>query len=170
MYEEKVEIGVKLSFRILDWEEEKPYGLLLMADPSKAIVDEYLSRGVCFIAEYEGEMVGEFVLLKTRPETVEIVNIAVQEELQGQGVGKHMIKEAIEAARRLGGRTVEIGTGNSSFHQLKLYQRCGFRIIGVDRDFFVKHYEEEIIEGGIRCVDMIRLALDLETVAEENKK
>ncbi|QOS77776.1 GNAT family N-acetyltransferase [Paenibacillus sp. JNUCC31] len=161
---------MKLSFRILDWEEEKPYELLLMADPSKAIVDEYLSRGVCFIAEYEGEMVGEFVLLKTRPETVEIVNIAVQEELQGQGVGKHMIKEAIEAARRLGGRTVEIGTGNSSFHQLKLYQRCGFRIIGVDRDFFVKHYEEEIIEDGIRCVDMIRLALDLETVAEENKK
>ncbi|WP_323374343.1 GNAT family N-acetyltransferase [Paenibacillus sp. JNUCC31] len=165
-----MEIVVKLSFRILDWEEEKPYELLLMADPSKAIVDEYLSRGVCFIAEYEGEMVGEFVLLKTRPETVEIVNIAVQEELQGQGVGKHMIKEAIEAARRLGGRTVEIGTGNSSFHQLKLYQRCGFRIIGVDRDFFVKHYEEEIIEDGIRCVDMIRLALDLETVAEENKK
>ncbi|MFJ2045321.1 MULTISPECIES: GNAT family N-acetyltransferase [Paenibacillus] len=170
MYEEKVEIGVKLSFRILDWEEEKPYQLLLMADPSKAIVDEYLSRGVCFIAEYEGEMVGEFVLLKTRPETVEIVNIAVQEELQGQGVGKHMIKEAIEAARRLGGRTVEIGTGNSSFHQLKLYQRCGFRIVGVDRDFFVKHYEEEIIEDGIRCVDMIRLSLDLDTVAEENKK
>ncbi|PWW40890.1 putative GNAT family acetyltransferase [Paenibacillus pabuli] len=165
-----MEIGVKLSFRILDWEEEKPYELLLMADPSKAIVDEYLSRGVCFIAEYEGEMVGEFVLLKTRPETVEIVNIAVQEELQGQGVGKHMIKEAIEAARRLGGRTVEIGTGNSSFHQLKLYQRCGFRIVGVDRDFFVKHYEEEIIEDGIRCVDMIRLALDLDTVAEENKK
>nr|WP_256863730.1 MULTISPECIES: GNAT family N-acetyltransferase [unclassified Paenibacillus] len=170
MYEEKVEIGVKLSFRILDWEEEKPYQLLLMADPSKAIVDEYLSRGVCFIAEYEGEMVGEFVLLKTRPETVEIVNIAVQEELQGQGVGKHMIKEAIEAARRLGGRTVEIGTANSSFHQLKLYQRCGFRIVGVDRDFFVKHYEEEIIEDGIRCVDMIRLSLDLDTVAEENKK
>ncbi|NEU63444.1 GNAT family N-acetyltransferase [Paenibacillus sp. LK1] len=161
---------MKLSFRILDWEEEKPYELLLMADPSKAIVDEYLSRGVCFIAEYEGEMVGEFVLLKTRPETVEIVNIAVQEELQGQGVGKHMIKEAIEAARKLGGRTIEIGTGNSSFHQLKLYQRCGFRIIGVDRDFFVKHYEEEIIEDGIRCVDMIRLALDLDNVAEENKK
>ncbi|KQY83996.1 acetyltransferase [Paenibacillus sp. Root52] len=161
---------MKLSFRILDWEEEKPYELLLMADPSKAMVDEYLSRGVCFIAEYEGEMVGEFVLLKTRPETVEIVNIAVQEELQGQGVGRHMIKEAIEAARRLGCKTVEIGTGNSSFHQLKLYQRCGFRIVGVDRDFFVRHYEEEIIEGGIRCVDMIRLSLDLDTVPRQEEK
>ncbi|WP_145409150.1 GNAT family N-acetyltransferase [Paenibacillus xylanexedens] len=161
---------MKLSFRILDWEEEKPYELLLMADPSKAMVDEYLSRGVCFIAEYEGEMVGEFVLLKTRPETVEIVNIAVQEELQGQGVGRHMIREAIEAARRLGCKTVEIGTGNSSFHQLKLYQRCGFRIVGVDRDFFVRHYEEEIIEGGIRCVDMIRLSLDLDTIPRQDEK
>ncbi|MGF9698053.1 MULTISPECIES: GNAT family N-acetyltransferase [Paenibacillus] len=161
---------MRLTFRILDWEEEKPYDLLLMADPSKTKVDEYLSRGVCFIAEYEGEMVGEFVLLKTRPETAEIVNIAVQEELQGQGVGKHMIKEAIEAAGRLGCRTVEIGTGNSSFHQLKLYQRCGFRIVGVDRDFFVRHYEEEIVEDGIRCVDMIRLALDLDTLTKENDK
>lgn len=161
---------MNLSFRILDWDEEKPYGLLLMADPSKAIVDEYLSRGVCFIAEYEGEMVGEFVLLKTRPETAEIVNIAVQEELQGQGVGKHMIKEAMEAARRLGCSILEIGTGNSSLHQLKLYQRCGFRITGVDRDYFVRHYEEEIIENGIRCVDMIRLAIDLEAAAEEDKK
>ncbi|MFS0870210.1 GNAT family N-acetyltransferase [Paenibacillus xylanilyticus] len=161
---------MRLTFRILDWEEEKPYDLLLMADPSKTKVDEYLSRGVCFIAEYEGEMVGEFVLLKTRPETAEIVNIAVQEELQGQGVGKHMIKEAIEAAGRLGCRTVEIGTGNSSFHQLKLYQRCGFRIVGVDRDFFVRHYEEEIVEDGIRCVDMIRLALDLDTLTRENDK
>jgi ribosomal protein S18 acetylase RimI-like enzyme len=165
-----VGIGMNLSFRILDWDEEKPYELLLMADPSKTIVDEYLSRGVCFIAEYEGEMVGEFVLLKTRPETAEIVNIAVQEELQGQGVGKHMIKEAMEAARRLGCRILEIGTGNSSFHQLKLYQRCGFRITGVERDFFVRHYEEEIIEDGIRCVDMIRLAIDLNAVTDEEKK
>lgn len=160
---------MRLSFRILNWEEEKPYDLLLMADPSKAIVDEYLNRGVCFIAEYEGEMVGEFVLLKTRPETVEIVNIAVQEELQGQGVGRHMIMEAIKAARKMGGKTVEIGTGNSSLHQLKLYQRCGFRIVGVDRDFFIRHYDEEIIEDGIRCVDMIRLSMDLEQVGEEHE-
>jgi hypothetical protein len=76
----------------------------------------------------------------------------------------------MEAARRLGCRILEIGTGNSSFHQLKLYQRCGFRITGVERDFFVRHYEEEIIEDGIRCVDMIRLAIDLNAVTDEEKK
>ncbi|MNP68178.1 putative N-acetyltransferase YvbK [compost metagenome] len=80
-----------------------------------------------------------------------------------------MIKEAIKAARKMGGKTVEIGTGNSSLHQLKLYQRCGFRIVGVDRDFFIRHYDEEIIEDGIRCVDMIRLSMDLEQVGEEHE-
>ncbi|MNW16937.1 putative N-acetyltransferase YvbK [compost metagenome] len=45
--------------------------------------------------------------------------------------------------------------------QLYLYQKCGFRIVGVDVDFFVRHYEEAIEENGIPCRDMIRLAMDI---------
>ncbi|MFC0472483.1 histidine phosphatase family protein [Halalkalibacter kiskunsagensis] len=33
--------------------------------------------------------------------------------------------------------------------------------IGVDMDFFIKHYPEEIFENGIQCRDMIRLSQDL---------
>jgi hypothetical protein len=44
---------------------------------------------------------------------------------------------------------------------LALYQKCGFRIVGVDLDFFIRHYPEKIYENGIQCRDMIRLSLDL---------
>lgn len=34
----------------------------------------------------------------------------------------------------------------------------------------MRHYEEEIIEDGIRCVDMIRLSVDLNDITDEEKK
>lgn len=68
---------MRLMFWILDWEEEKFYEFLFMVDFFKVKVDEYLSCGLCFIVEYEGEMVGEFVLFKIWFEIVEIVNIVV---------------------------------------------------------------------------------------------
>lgn len=54
-----------------------------------------------------------------------------------------------------------IGTGNSSINQLALYQKCGFRVIGVERDFFINNYDEPIFENGIQCVDMIRLSIEI---------
>lgn len=36
-----------------------------------------------------------------------------------------------------------------------------FRITGIDRDFFIRHYDEEIFENGIQVIDMIRLSQDL---------
>ena len=62
--------------------------LLLLADPSTDLVQEYLGRGTCFVAEQDGEVVGVYVLLPTRPSTIELVNVAVAESHQGQGIGK----------------------------------------------------------------------------------
>ncbi|WP_410769413.1 GNAT family N-acetyltransferase [Fontibacillus sp. BL9] len=138
-----------------------PYDLLLLADPSKAIVDDYLSRGTCYTASNNHETVGVFVILRTRPDTVEIMNIAVRETDQGKGIGKKLLLNAIHLAKEMNIQAIEIGTGNSSISQLALYQKCGFRIVGVDTDFFVRHYDEEIFENGIRCRDMIRLRMDL---------
>ncbi|OZB97945.1 N-acetyltransferase [Paenibacillus sp. XY044] len=141
--------------------EAIPYDLLLLADPSKEMVDDYVARGRGYGAYTNGEVAGEYVLIDTHPKTVEIVNIAVREDLQGRGIGKMLVESAIEEARRLGAHAVEIGTANSSFLQLKLYQRCGFRIVGVDAGFFIRHYEEVLYEEGIQVQDMIRLRLDL---------
>ena len=70
---------------------------------------------------------------------------------------REMIQGYISGAVVLGAREVWIGTGNSSISQLALYQKMGFRIAGVDVDFFTRNYPEEIIENGIHCRDMIRL-------------
>jgi ribosomal protein S18 acetylase RimI-like enzyme len=142
--------------------EPPPMDLLLLADPSPKLVEQYLKRGQCYVADGEnGVPVAVYVLLPTRPDTIELVNLAVDGSYQGKGIGKQLIYHAIENAKQQGYKTLEIGTGNSSIGQLALYQKCGFRIVGVDIDFFVRHYAEEIFENGIQCRDMIRLSQDL---------
>lgn len=150
-----------MDIRILNKDENPPMDLLQLADPSRNIVEEYLKRGDCFITEYDNQVIGVYVLLPTRPETVELVNVAVAEEHQGRGIGKGLVMNAIQLAKEKGYKTIEIGTGNSSIAQLALYQKCGFRITGIDIDYFIKHYQEKIFEYGIQCRDMIRLSQDL---------
>ena len=141
--------------------EPLPMELLLLADPSEAIVRDYMKRADCYVMEQGRKIVGVYSLLPTRPGTVELVNIAVDESQQNKGFGKALIQHAIETARSQGYRTIEIGTGNSSISQLALYQKCGFRMTHIDRNFFLRHYEEPIVENGIQCVDMVRLSREL---------
>ena len=138
--------------------ETVPWDLLLLADPSREQVAAYVEKGACYRALLDGREVGAFVLLATAPGTLEIMNIAIAEDRQGRGLGKQLMAEIVALARRQGVKTLEVGTGNSSLGQLAFYQKAGFRIVGVERDFFTRHYPEPIVENGIRCRDMVRLA------------
>ena len=150
-----------LVVRKLSSDEEVPYELLLLADPSMDIINDYIYRGECYVAYINNNIVGAYVIVKTRPLTLELVNIAVNVAYQGKGIGKGLIFSAIDTARGQGAKVFEVGTGNSSMYQLAFYQKCGFRIVGIDRNFFKIHYKEIIIENGIECIDMIRLSMDL---------
>lgn len=156
-----------MQIRQLTANQKPPFELLLSADPSQKLVEDYLRRGYCFIGSLNDLVIGVYVLLPTRPDTIELVNVAVDEKHQGKGLGKQLVKHAIQIATGLGFKTIEVGTGNSSVGQLALYQKCGFRITGVDRDFFVRHYDEKIFENGIQVIDMIRLSQDLAFQARE---
>ncbi len=152
----------KFLIRRLAYSERPPMDLLVQADPDVDVVNQYISRGITYVGEIDGNVIGCYVLLKTRPMIVELVNVAVDENYQGQGYGKQLIQHAVQQARFMGYKSIEIGTGNSSIGQLALYQKCGFRIVGVDLDFFTRHYKEPIFENGIQCRDMIRLVQHIE--------
>ena len=65
------------------------------------------------------------------------------------------------SARAAECRILEVGTGNAGIGQLALYQRCGFSIESIEKDYFVRHYPEPIYENGIECRDMVRLRMEL---------
>ena len=91
---------------------------------------------------------------------MEIMNISVYEEYQNKGIGKQLIKAAIDYAIESKIKKLEIGTGNPGVGQMMLYQKCGFRIVGVELDYFRKNHTEKIIENGIECRDMIRMEME----------
>ena len=138
-----------------------PVDLLLLSDPSEEVIAEYINSSIHFIARFGDKIVGVLLLLRTRPRTMEIMNISVYEEYQNKGIGKKLIKAAIEYAKANRIKKLEIGTGNPGVMQMMLYQKCGFRIVGVELDYFRKNHEERIIENGIECRDMIRMEMEL---------
>ena len=134
---------------------------MLLSDPSEEVIAEYIHLSITFVARINKKIVGALVLLKTRPKTMEIMNISVYEEYQNQGIGKQLINKAIEYARERRIQTLEIGTGNPGIIQMMLYQKCGFRIVGVELDYFRKNHNEKIFENGIECRDMIRMRMEI---------
>ncbi|MFJ6413163.1 GNAT family N-acetyltransferase [Terribacillus saccharophilus] len=141
--------------------ETPPMDLLLEADPSITKIESYLRHGSSFIAEIDNHISGIYVLLPTSSDIVEVINISVREADQGKGIGRKLIHHAIEQARAQGYTCLEVGTGNSSIDQIAFYQKCGFRMIAIDHDFFLRNYERPIFENGIQCRDMIRFRYNL---------
>lgn len=136
-----------------------PWPLLLEADPYRPRVESYIARSTVLGLYGHDRVLAVAALLQLDRGTVELMNIAVEPALRGRGLGRRLMQCAAARAEMAGAREMVVGTGNSSLGELAFYQKMGFRIVGVDRDYFVREYPQAIVENGIACRDRIRLAL-----------
>jgi ribosomal protein S18 acetylase RimI-like enzyme len=143
------------------YDGEYPWDLLLEADPSRSRVEGYVSDALTRIAKVDEETVAVYALVRNTSTCFELMNIAVRDDYRGCGLGRRMMGHALGLAESKGARIVEVGSANSSLDNLAFYQRNGFRIVGVDPDFFTQHYAEPIYENGIQARDRVRLRLEL---------
>lgn len=150
-----------IHIRKLTNNESIPWELLLLADPSVKKIKEYLKNAISYVALIDDKIVGIYVLQNKNNGVVELKNIAVRKTYQNQGIGKKLVLDAIEKAKSFGAKEIEVGTGNSSISQLAFYQKCGFRITEIVKDFFIDNYPQKIFENRIQCTDMIMLSKDL---------
>lgn len=151
----------RITFEKLGKDDQIPYELLLLADPSKDLINEYLKRSEIYTARQNDETIGVIVLFPLTTETVEIKNVAVKPEFQGQGIGSLLIENAVQVALLNKQRSICIGTANSSVGQLYLYQKLGFEITGIKRHFFTNNYAEPIYENSIQAKHMLVLTRQL---------
>ncbi|QFT87530.1 putative N-acetyltransferase YvbK [Bacillus sp. THAF10] len=129
-----------------------PY--LLLADESEAIVRAYIHDGDLYEIKLGGEVAGVVLFVPENKQVIELKNMALLSVFRGKGIGKKVIHEAAKILSQKGYQTLTVGTANSSIENLAFYQKAGFRISGIKKDFFLK-YPEPIIENGIRALDMI---------------
>ncbi|CAA0110302.1 putative N-acetyltransferase YvbK [BD1-7 clade bacterium] len=142
---------------------EIPMSLLLEADPSESSVNSYLSNSLCFVAKDENDKtVGACVLKETGKDVIELFNISVGPNSQSKGIGSGLLQYVIKQVKIKNYQRMELGTGTFGY-QLTFYQRLGFRVETVLKDYFIKNYPEPIFENGIQHKDMLRLYLDTST-------
>ena len=152
---------LRLDIEQIKESSEIPYDLLELADPSRIQINEYLKTGIYFVAKVDSKVIGVLVLNQIDTTSIEIKNIAVDESEQGKGFGKALLRYSELKSQELGFERLVIGTGNSSLDQLALYQKEGFEMCKIKKDFFIKKYREPIFENGIQCKHMVILEKNL---------
>ncbi|WMX12705.1 GNAT family N-acetyltransferase [Aureispira sp. CCB-E] len=143
-------------------EEEIPYDLLLLADETIEAINRYIHQSDCYVFEHQGQLLGLYVLFPINNHCIEIKNIAVLESAQGKGIGTLLIRDAIQKAKEQSYTTILIGTANTAFKQLYLYQKEGFEIDDIKKNFFIDNYPTPIYEKGILLNHMIMLKKTIE--------
>lgn len=137
-----------------------PFDLLLEADPSEASISSYLTDSWCFVACESDEVLAACIAKPLTSTTVEIFNVSVQPSHQRLGIGTQLLKSVLTELPNKGITRLELGTGTFGY-QLTYYQRLGFRVDSVSKDYFLINYSAPIFENGIQHKDMLRLYINL---------
>ena len=138
--------------------------LLLLADESLAQVRSYMNRGELYAFVGEGaRAVGIVLTITAEDNAEELKAVAVDGSQQNRGIGRRMLAAVLEELRRRGVRRAIVGTANAGIGQLAYYQKAGFRLQRIERDFFspARGYPAVMEDNGIRLRDMVWMDLEL---------
>jgi len=97
--------------------------LKVLNDPERAIL---APGGAILMAEMANEPVGTVALIRVAPDGFELAKMAVTPSAQGHGIGALLGQAAIERARQLGARWIELLSNTSLAPALHLYHKLGF--------------------------------------------
>lgn len=128
--------------------------LLLLADEQEDMIDRYLERGTMYVLDDDG-VKAECVVTDEGNGTLELKNIAVKPDVQGQGYGKALVDYIVQTYTGQYA-VLQVGTGDSPA-TIPFYESCGFRRHHLVKNFFTDHYDHPIYECGVQLVDMVYL-------------
>jgi ribosomal protein S18 acetylase RimI-like enzyme len=139
--------------------------LFHLADDSADQVRGYYQTGTLFALDGpDGRPVGIVLAIGEPDGSVELKAVAVDESMHGQGVGTRLLRAVLNDLRGRGVRRVVVGTSSSGIGQLAYYQKAGFRLAWIERDFFCpgRGYSVDLFENGIPVRDMVWMDQELE--------
>jgi ribosomal protein S18 acetylase RimI-like enzyme len=135
--------------------------LLALADepePLRRCVNDGVLHGM---VDDAGAPLAAVLVTDVGDDTAELRIVAVAEGAQGGGTGSAIVRAVCDELRAHGKRVI-VGTASSGTRQLAFYQRLGFRLTHVERDFFTeaRGYPAGLEEDGIPTRDMVWMELD----------
>ena len=146
-------------------ERETYLPLLLLADEPEPLRG-YLQDGDLYalLAE-DGHALGATLVMPTpdEPAAVELRAVAVAQDQHNKGLGQKMLAAVLADLRERGTRRVVVGASNAGIGQIAFYQKAGFRLWRIERDYFTpaKGYDPDERENGLPHRDMVWFDQDL---------
>jgi GNAT superfamily N-acetyltransferase len=123
----------KISYTIVDIPPYiKQYG------PEEVDPPAYISNPnkTVFFAYVDNELAGQIRILKSWNAYAYVDDIAVEPNYRGQGVGRALMKRAIEWAKANGFPGIMLETQNNNVAGCCLYASCGFELRGFDTHLY----------------------------------
>lgn len=142
------------GLRKLNLEDEIPFGLLLLADETIEAIKKYIYNCDIYVLDIDNKIIGTFALLKADEQEIEIKNIAVDSNYQGQGIGSYLLSHIKEISKQTHVSRIIVGTPDVSDMQIRFYEKNGFKKFDAKKNFFINNYSLPIIENGIQLKDM----------------
>ena len=148
--------GMELELReVARHEIDELIPLLLLAEESEPALRWSLANLADAVYRMnDGDQLVGAATMRWRGDPCELHELAIVPERQGQGLGKRLVAWLVEEAARRGKRQILVGTANSSIDNIGFYQKCGFRMDHVRKDYFRYHRQPQY-ENGIRTRDML---------------
>lgn len=134
--------------------------LFELAEDSREQLDSSLASGRVLVALQGTTVLGHLQLVNPGAlGEVEIKNMAVREDSQGRGVGRRLVRAAVELAAAEAWTTLVVATATADIGNLRFYQRQGFRMRSIERDAFTPEtgYAPGIRIDGIELRDRVWL-------------
>ncbi len=137
--------------------------MLLEADEGEERIRTVLldPAHTAYAAWLDDRHVGAAVVRWEKEGASEIIYIEVAAHLRDRGYGKQIMQALKDELLRRGGRSLLVGTANAALENIAFYQKCGFRMYEVRRDYFA-YIQPPVMEHGIVLRDMLVLRYDIE--------
>ena len=114
------------------------------APGSADMLREELGKGIFLVAEQDGAVAG-YVGCQTVLDEGYITNVAVSPDCRRQGIGRALIAELTERAKRAGLAFVTLEARESNAPAITLYEGAGFRRVGVRKNFYTAPAEDAVL-------------------------
>ncbi|MEE1037901.1 MAG: GNAT family N-acetyltransferase [Eubacterium sp.] len=128
--------------------------------PTRKNAERGLENGTLYVGELDGQVVGSYVLNHIQPEeyaklqweypgegeeVIVIHTLCIDVNLQGKGLGPQFVEYALEHGRKLGCKTMRLDTYEHNDPAAKMYDKMGFRYVGITEFFFEQAILENLI-------------------------
>ena len=123
------------------WEDIAPVFAILATENNGAWTYEQLEHSlklenvICYVAKNDDKVLG-FVLLEETPYDFDILEIVVDENLRGRGIGTILLKRVFDYAKLTHKEKATLDVASDNMPAISLYEKAGFSQIAERKNYY----------------------------------